>query len=55
MVKAFAPQGPHHSLPIEQADLAVPGDDLTDAYITLSGTGQLVKTKWKRPGLKLEY
>ena len=31
------------------------GDDMQDAYLTLSGTGRLVKTRWNRPGLKLEY
>ncbi len=31
------------------------GDDMMDAYITLSGTGRLVRTRWARPGLKLEY
>ena len=31
------------------------GEDMMDAYICLSGTGQLAKTRWKRPGLKLEY
>ncbi|MFW2851276.1 SMP-30/gluconolactonase/LRE family protein [Sphingomonas sp. TX0543] len=31
------------------------GDDMQDAWITLSGTGRLVRTRWKRPGLKLEY
>ena len=31
------------------------GADMMDAYITLSGTGRLVKTRWARPGLKLEY
>ena len=31
------------------------GEDMQDAYITLSGTGRLVKTRWNRPGLKLEY
>lgn len=31
------------------------GDDMQDAYITLSGTGRLVKTRWPRPGLKLAY
>jgi len=29
------------------------GDDLCTAYITLSGTGQLVKMRWPRPGLAL--
>lgn len=31
------------------------GADMMDAYITLSGTGRLVKTRWARPGLELEY
>ncbi|PCG13487.1 MULTISPECIES: SMP-30/gluconolactonase/LRE family protein [Sphingomonas] len=31
------------------------GDDMRDAYITLSGTGKLVKTRWARPGLSLQY
>lgn len=31
------------------------GDDMMDAYITLSGTGRLVRTRWARPGLKLQH
>ena len=31
------------------------GPDLHDAYITLSGTGKLVKARWPRPGLKLNF
>ncbi len=31
------------------------GQGLMDAYITLSGSGKLVKTRWARPGLKLAY
>lgn len=31
------------------------GADMMDAWITLSGSGRLVKTRWARPGLKLEY
>ena len=31
------------------------GQDLKTAYITLSGTGRLVKTQWPRPGAKLNY
>ena len=31
------------------------GADRMDAYITLSGSGRLVKTRWNRPGLKLRY
>lgn len=31
------------------------GDDMMDAWICLSGTGKLAKTRWNRPGLKLKY
>ena len=31
------------------------GDDMMDAYITCSGTGRLVKTRWARAGLKLNH
>ena len=31
------------------------GADIRDAYITLSGTGKLVKARWPRPGLKLNF
>ncbi|MBK9178868.1 MAG: SMP-30/gluconolactonase/LRE family protein [Acidimicrobiales bacterium] len=31
------------------------GPDLRTAYITLSGTGQLVSTEWPRPGLRLAH
>lgn len=31
------------------------GPDMQTAYVTLSSTGKLVSTRWKRPGLKLNY
>jgi gluconolactonase len=31
------------------------GDDLKTAYITLSGTGQLIAMPWARAGLRLAY
>ncbi|MEQ1709038.1 MAG: SMP-30/gluconolactonase/LRE family protein [Terricaulis sp.] len=31
------------------------GADMRDAYITLSGTGKLIKTRWTEPGLKLNF
>jgi gluconolactonase len=31
------------------------GDDMMDAWICLSGSGRLAKTRWARPGLKLKY
>jgi gluconolactonase len=31
------------------------GADLGDAYITMSGTGQLIRMRWPEPGLKLNF
>lgn len=31
------------------------GEDRRDAYVTLSGSGRLAKTRWARPGLRLAY
>jgi gluconolactonase len=36
-------------------NIAFGGDDMMDAYICLSGSGQLLKTRWNRPGLRLRY
>ncbi len=36
-------------------NIAFGGVDMMDAYITLSGSGRLVKTRWARPGMKLQY
>lgn len=36
-------------------NIAFGGADMRDAYITLSGTGKLVKARWPEPGLKLNF
>ena len=36
-------------------NLAFGGADMRDAYITLSTTGRLMKTRWAEPGLELHY
>jgi gluconolactonase len=36
-------------------NIAFGGPDMRDAYITLSGTGRVIKMRWPRPGLKLHY
>jgi gluconolactonase len=36
-------------------NIAFGGADMRDAYLTLSGTGQLVKARWPEPGLKLNF
>ncbi len=36
-------------------NIAFGGADMRDAWITLSGTGRLVKRRWPRPGLRLSH
>ena len=36
-------------------NIAFGGEDMKDAYITLSGTGQLIKCRWPEAGLKLNF
>jgi gluconolactonase len=36
-------------------NIAFGGADMKDAYITLSGTGQLIRMRWPEPGLKLNF
>lgn len=36
-------------------NIAFGGADMMDAYICLSGSGRLVKTRWARPGLMLNH
>jgi gluconolactonase len=46
----------HIALPdLLVTNIAFGGADMMDAYITLSGTGRLVKMRWPRPGLKLNF
>ena len=46
-----------HAIPEDHAvtNIAFGGDDMRDAFITLSGTGKLVRTRWDEPGLKLAF
>ena len=57
-ITTFSPDGEteHVAFPDPLVtNIAFGGDDLRDAYITLSGTGQLVKCRWPRPGAKLAF
>jgi gluconolactonase len=36
-------------------NIAFGGEDMRTAYITLSGTGKLIRTRWPEPGLKLNF
>lgn len=57
-VTAIQPDGQweHHAFPdILVTNIAFGGSDMRDAYVTLSSTGNLVKARWPRPGLKLNF
>jgi gluconolactonase len=36
-------------------NIAFGGEDMMDAYLTLSTTGRLIKVRWDEPGLKLHF
>ena len=45
-----------HELPVRfVSSLCFGGADMRDAWITASGTGKLLKCRWPRPGLKLNF
>ena len=58
-ITAVSPDGAtveHHPMPdLLVTNICFGGDDLRTAYVTLSGTGQLVRTTWPRVGLALAY
>jgi gluconolactonase len=58
-VTAISPDGSqieHHATgDLLTTNICFGGEDLTTAYITLSGTGRLVSTPWPRRGLRLAH
>jgi gluconolactonase len=57
-ITAFDPAGgiEHFKTPdMLTTNICFGGADMRDAWITCSGTGTLYKTRWPRPGLKLNY
>jgi gluconolactonase len=57
-ITAFDPGGgtEHFAFPDPiVTNICFGGDDMRDAWITASGTGKLLKTRWPRPGLKLNF
>jgi gluconolactonase len=57
-VTAFDPDGSTEHYPVPDlvvTNICFGGPDMTDAWITASSTGKLYKTKWPRPGLKLNF
>ena len=57
-VTVITPEGAHEHIAFPDpltTNICFGGADLRDAYITLSGTGKLIKARWPRPGLKLNF
>jgi len=57
-VTAFDPDGSveHFAFPdLICTNICFGGADMMDAWITASATGKLLKARWPRPGLKLNY
>lgn len=57
-ITAFDPSGntEHFAFPdLVTTNICFGGADMQDAWVTLSATGKLAKTRWPRPGLKLNF
>jgi gluconolactonase len=57
-VTAFDPAGGFEFTPVHDpltTNICFGGADMCDAWITASGAGRLYKTRWPRPGLKLNF
>jgi gluconolactonase len=57
-ITVFSPGGNFEHIPFPDpltTNICFGGKDMRDAYITLSGTGKLIKVRWPRPGLKLNF
>ena len=57
-ITVFDPEGgvEHHPSPDSMTtNICFGGADMRDAWITASSTGRLYKTRWPRPGLKLNF
>lgn len=58
-ISVFSPQGDriefHPTNDPFTTNIAFGGKDLRDAWVTLAGSGRLVRTRWPRPGLALAH
>jgi len=57
-ITVFTPTGEHEHIAFPDplvTNICFGGKDMRDAYITLSATGKLIKTRWSRPGLRLNF
>ena len=57
-VTIMRPTGDFIQIPLPDAmvtNICFGGADMRDAYITMSGSGQLIRMRWPEPGLKLNF
>jgi gluconolactonase len=57
-ITTITPDGSHSHVALPDpfvTNICYGGEDMQDAWMTLSGTGKLVKTRWPEAGLKLNY
>jgi gluconolactonase len=57
-ITAFDPDGSIEHFPVPDlvcTNICFGGADMMDAWITASSTGKLYRTRWPRPGLKLNF
>ncbi len=57
-ISMIAPDGSYEQFPTSDpytTNICFGGADMMDAWITLSGGGSLVKTRWPEPGLRLNF
>jgi gluconolactonase len=57
-ITTMAPDGTFTQTPLPDrmvTNICFGGADLRDAYITMSGVGQLIRMRWPEPGLKLNF
>ena len=57
-IATFTPSGDVSTRPVPPSyptNIAFGGADLRTAYITLIGSGKLLRTTWQEPGLRLHF
>ncbi|MGE3142729.1 MAG: SMP-30/gluconolactonase/LRE family protein [Hyphomonadaceae bacterium] len=57
-ITTITPEGVSTHTPLPDpmvTNICFGGEDMRDAFITLSGTGKLIKMRWPRPGLRLNF
>lgn len=57
-ITTITPEGTHSHMPFPDpfvTNICFGGDNMTEAWVTLSGTGKLAKCTWPEPGLALNF